>query len=1683
VEFSATFWSDRPMPALNFHKRVFAVAAAAVLSASAHAATSPHVTAPAHAASFVARSDGAEVQSGSLRLRVTAIADDILRVRIAPSGQFGEDSSWVVPGEMRARSVPVSATRATGGSAGAEFRTAALAVRIKGDPLRLIISDLSGHLISADAPAASIDTAGGGFTLRKVMPPTEHYFGLGDKTGPLDRRGQAFTNWNTDAYKFQGFTDPLYKTIPFFVAVGGPAGSYGIFLDNTWRSWFDFGKRDPEALAFGSSGGPIDYYVIYGPSTRHVIERYADLTGKAPLPPVWALGFQQSRYSYMSAAEVRDVAGRLRSERIPADVIWLDIDYQNANRPFTTNPQTFADMPALAADLNRENLRLIAITDLHIAHAPHQNYPPYDSGTAGDHFVKRSDGSVYVGEVWPGPSVFPEFTQSATRAWWGSLYGDFVGAGISGFWNDMNEPSVFQTPSKTMPLDTRHRIAEPGFAPRTATHEEIHNIYGMQNSRATFDGLQALRPDERPFVMTRASFAGGQRYALTWTGDNSATWNHLSLAITQLLNLGMSGFAFSGADVGGFIGAPSADLLTKWIEVAAFTPVFRIHSEKGSPRREPWVDGERHTAIRRHFIEERYRLLPYLYALADDNARTGAPLMRPLFYEFPDALDEPCDQPTAFMLGDRLLIAPPPVFESPIAYSVCLPAGGWYDFWTGAEVSTAAGARAAQRVSVTPALDRLPVFVRAGAILPRQPLVQSTAEAPQGPLTLDIYPGDGCRGEIYLDDGHSLAYRQQGFLRQIVRCARTDDGMVIEFDARDGRFPPWWREIDVRVHGWSGPARADLDGKPLGDRALTQPGTLQIRIDDQRGPARLSITRPQKSGDRSSELKWRDQRVSVAVEPGAEAGAGPDGARRADERRVYRFSKTTGGGGRSDRLVAEAPGQPYVRSGNALFDGLFAMSVADAELDRVSEIRDYAFNRGRPIACHCFETGEKWPYVWTRDISYAVDLGLASLDPRRALNSLLFKTSSVRPDLVSGGAQPVNVVAQDTGSGGSWPVSTDRVVWILAASDVLEQMPAADRPALARQLYTVARDTLEQDRRFAFDAYVGLYRGETSFLDWREQNYPEWTRNDVSSIAGGYAFSTNVLHAIALERTARLARELGDPLAMRYRLWAQDLRRAINARFWQAASGLYSSYLGAEPNSVASYSYDLLGLSLAIIHGIADEQQARSILQHYPVSAAGPPVVWPEQPGIAIYHNRAIWPFVTAYALRAAKSARHAELAGELAESLIRGSALSLSNMENFEFLTQQVRYEDGPLSGPVVNSPRQLWSVAGYLSMVIDTLWGLEVRDGRLSVKPWLPGRIAQALFDGQHSVTLRDVPMGGTLLSVTLELPRKWLSTSWLEAGTVSLNGERLAGTTIDLRRLQPGGPRELRVRMRQVSGEAQAIATIPFDDSRQLTPAQRRAVFAPPSPVLLAASRGRAGVSLTWQGVEPGATVQIFKNGRQLTASVAGGRFEGGAMLDPGMACYSLTQRFADTGLASLSSRESCVPDSAPITLSSNDGSAMRVVDGVAQYKDWGLPSSELHSTFTPQASGWYRFELKYANRQGPINTGITAAVKFVAARCGGEAEQSGGIVMPHTVGAGSWSYSTGFFFKARAQAPCELRIADGFNMSYLESFARYTAERGGESGALNRADIAAAQIDLMGDAPLIGRQSHAQPAPLL
>ena len=414
-----------------------------------------------------------------------------------------------------------------------------------------------------------------------------------------------------------------------------------------------------------------------------------------------------------------------------------------------------------------------------------------------------------------------------------------------------------------------------------------------------------------------------------------------------------------------------------------------------------------------------------------------------------------------------------------------------------------------------------------------------------------------------------------------------------------------------------------------------------------------------------------------------------------------------------------------VRTASPLFDALFAMAQEDLSEDSVDAIADAAFDHGQPIACRCFIAGKEWPFVWTRDVSYSIDLGLWRLDPARARASLLFKISPPRAGPVPHGLY----VMQDTGSGGSWPVSTDRVVWFLGARHLL------DDPAFADTVYRVLTDTLAQDRRYVFDPRVGLYRGETSFLDWREQSYPAWTAHDVVFIAQSFALSTNVLHFQALRLAAAMAGRRGElQAAGRYAREAEDLKRTINARFWRADRGLYMSYIGGPVAPRPFDAYDLLSLDLAITSGVADSERAKECLEHYPAWPAGSPVIWPERRNRPIYHDRAIWPFVSDYTLRAARRVGDASLIALEVRSLMRGAALDASNMENFSLLTQSTHVA-GPLGGPVVDSPRQLWSVAGYLDMVVRGLFGVE-DDGRIA--PELPASLVPMLFGSGRQIRL---------------------------------------------------------------------------------------------------------------------------------------------------------------------------------------------------------------------------------------------------------------------------------------------------------------------------------------------------------
>ena len=781
---------------------------------------------PSHAQALQHTPHGVRLQEDGKVLEVTALRNDVVRVREWAAGAEPENASWaVLPDALH------SAADATPEPHG--FSTGDLHIVI-GAHFALTVSDAQGHVLQQDAEPVAY--RGTDFRVFKQRTTEDHFFGLGDKPGPLDRSGETFTMWNTDHFGWQESSDPIYKTIPFFLQVRD-GRTMGVFFNNTYRSFFDFGREKAEEYSFGAVDGPLDYFLLYGPTPKQVLGSYAWLTGPTPLPPLWSLGFQQSRYSYSPESELVAVPHRWRAHTIPSDVLWLDSDFQKNNMPFTVDPERFPNFPQLVKSLAADQFRLVVITDLHIARQPGIGYAPYDTGVAGDHFVKLPNGSPYVGTVWPGPAVFPDFTQQKTLAWWGSLYKEFLGDGVAGFWNDMNEPAVFNTPTKTMPDEVQHRISMPGFRSRTTDHREIHNIYGMLNSEGTYDGMLALQPNERPFVMTRASFAGGQRFAVTWTGDNSATWNHLRMTMPQLMNLGLSGFSMAGADVGGFAGSPSPDLLTKWLEVAAFQPIDRDHSAKGTRRHEVWVDGSAQEDIRRRFIEERYRLLPYLYTTAEHTSHDGVGLMRPLFVEFPDATSDghPMDLDAGgseFLVGPDLLIAPNPSPEEVAPYEVHLPPGTWYDYWSGERFERASKTQArdleqrdnlhpVQPLMVVLELETLPVYVRGGSILPEEPLTQSTVQVPQGPLMLRVYPATDpttpCAGEVYTDDGHSFNYKRGDYARVGFTCTLGSDGSLrITVAPQQGTFQPWWTEYKLEIFGWQPKAHtAEANGAPL----------------------------------------------------------------------------------------------------------------------------------------------------------------------------------------------------------------------------------------------------------------------------------------------------------------------------------------------------------------------------------------------------------------------------------------------------------------------------------------------------------------------------------------------------------------------------------------------------------------------------------------------------------------------------------------------------------------------------------------------------------------------------------------------------------------------------------------------------------------------------------------------------
>jgi alpha-glucosidase len=725
---------------------------------------------------------------------ITVLAPDLVRVRMVSGAQFGPDYSWAVikpPNDWPKATVEMTSDGAGGNNR--VIRTSEIEVHVNSNPFRVQFYDRDGHLISKDDDARGVAWEGSRVRDWRWMPPDERYFGLGEKAGPLDRRGHTYVMWNTDQYGWGANTDPLYEDIPFFMGLNA-GRAYGIFFDNTYRSSFDFGVAPPDRYSFGAEGGEMNYYFFWGPDPKKVIDRFTELVGRLPMPPMWAIGYHQCRYSYYPDKMVRFIADNFRERHIPCDAIFLDIHYMDGYRIFTWDKSRFPDSDGLLHDLHEQGFHVVTIVDPGVKVDP--GYVVYKQGLAGNDFVKLPDGKVYVGNVWPGPSAFPDFTWGRVRDWWGTLVKAWINGGVDGIWNDMNEPSVFNVASKTMPDDVV--FYDNGLeSPET----KIHNVFGMQMSRATHDGILMAKPNERPLVITRATYAGGQRYSAVWTGDNSSTWDHLGMSLPEIMSMGMSGLALAGADIGGFAGGASPELYTRWLETGVFYPYCRTHVEFGAPNQEPWSYGNKLEAINRKSIELRYRLLPYLYDAFHETSETGIPVMRPLLLDYPDD-PSAVDQSYEFLFGDDLLVAPV-LKDKERSGEAYLPKGTWYDFWTDRRYS---GERS---VEVPAPLDRIPVFVRGGAIIPTRQVVQYTGEAPIDPLTFEIYPGlpesaDAESGvssrDYYEDDGISFDFEHGAWLRQRIRVTLFQDAIEIRLPRREGSYTPPSRSLVFKIH-------------------------------------------------------------------------------------------------------------------------------------------------------------------------------------------------------------------------------------------------------------------------------------------------------------------------------------------------------------------------------------------------------------------------------------------------------------------------------------------------------------------------------------------------------------------------------------------------------------------------------------------------------------------------------------------------------------------------------------------------------------------------------------------------------------------------------------------------------------------------------------------------------------------
>lgn len=600
--------------------------------------------------------------------------------------------------------------------------------------------DLEGNIINEDFQPSFKDEEGNVY-ISKVNDCLA-YYGLGEKGGDLNKKGCYTENFNTDDPETDDDSITYYKTIPFYVALKEES-TYGIFFDNSFRSYFDMGKEMGDRIFFGAIGGQIQYYFIPGENIKEVVKNYTALTGRMEMPPLWSLGYQQCRFSYFSQEEVRELVKTFEEKDIPLDVVYLDIDYMDGFRVMTFKTPNFDDAAGLISDLKEKGIRTITIIDPGVK--VDEEYDVFKRGKEGNHFTKKLDGEMFIGAVWPGDSAFPDFSNKDCREWWKSELKKFISEhGMDGIWNDMNEPCVFNNDHKTM-LETCLHNSDNG----VIGHKEFHNRYGFEMSRCSKEAQEELHPNERGFSMTRATYAGGQRYSSVWTGDNMSLWSQMRMSISMNANLGISGFSFVGNDVSGFGLDSSEELFIRWMEMGPFIPIFRNHSNMYTRRQEPWAFGPRAEKIAKKSIELRYELLPYIYDLYYISHKEGLPIFRPMIMEYEKDMNL-LNMREQFMLGENMLVAPV-LYEGERSKTVYLPKGSWFNYFTMEKL------QGGKWYKLPCELDEILVFVKEGSIIPTyNKKFRNVKERPKN-ILLKVF-GENAKGFHYNDDGHTMEY-------------------------------------------------------------------------------------------------------------------------------------------------------------------------------------------------------------------------------------------------------------------------------------------------------------------------------------------------------------------------------------------------------------------------------------------------------------------------------------------------------------------------------------------------------------------------------------------------------------------------------------------------------------------------------------------------------------------------------------------------------------------------------------------------------------------------------------------------------------------------------------------------------------------------------------------------------------